>query len=106
MASHELRDAPESTVSESTWSSASKLSRKVRELANRSFHALKNGPRPVALTEARSNDILQDLRDLRNQIARLQHKIHERNLESLIPWVDALRHKVDDRLAQLRKAEE
>jgi hypothetical protein len=106
MARNELRDAPESTVSESTWSSASKLSRKVRELANRSFHALKAGPQHVALTEARSNDILQDLRDLRDQIARLQRKIHERNLESLIPWGDALKQKVDDRLVHTGKAEE
>ena len=94
------------TSQDSTWSSASKLSRKVRELAHRSYHALKTDPQPVALTEARSNEVLQDLRDLRDQVARLQHKIHERNLEALIPWVDALRRQVDDRLGHAGKAEE
>ena len=60
----------------------------------------------VAQAEAIPKDVLEDLRDLRDQIARLQHKIHTRNLEALIPWVDALKRQIDDRLADSGKAEE
>jgi hypothetical protein len=106
MATAERQHAPESTEHDSTWSNAPKLSRKVRELAHRSFHALKPGSDPVARTPAGPTDILEDLRDLRDQLARLQHKIHARKLVALIPWVDALKQQVDDRLGHSGKAEE
>jgi hypothetical protein len=100
------QDKPEATDQDSSWSSAPKLSRKVRELAHRSYHALKTPSPPVAETEALSNEVLQDLRDLRDQIARLQDKIHTRNLGALIPWVDALRRQVDVRIGHSGKAGE
>jgi hypothetical protein len=106
MASSELVNAPQPVGQDSSWSSASKLSRKVRELAHRSFHALNSIAHPVAQTEARSKEILQDLRDLHDQVAWLQHKIHARKLDSLIPWVDALRRQVDNRLGDAGKAEQ
>jgi hypothetical protein len=106
MASAPLKNTHEDTDSDSTWSNASKLSRKVRELANRSYHALKTPSPPVGRTEDVSSEVLQDLRDLRDQIARLQHKIHTRNLGALIPWVDALRRQVDVRIGHSGKAEE
>jgi hypothetical protein len=99
------QNAPETVGVDSSWSSAPKLSRKVRELADRSYHALNSGPQLVAETTARSQDVLQDLRDLRDQVAWLQHKIHDRKLDSLIPWVDALKRQVDNRLGDARKAE-
>lgn len=105
MASSELDNTPQTAGQDSSWSSASKLSRMVRELAHRSFHALNSIAQPVAQTEARSKEILQDLRDLRDQVAWLQHKIHARKLDSLIPWVDALRRQVDNRLSDVEKAE-
>jgi hypothetical protein len=105
MASTEPWNTLQTTANDSTWSSAPKLSRKVRELAHRSFRALKTASQADGQTQAPSNEILQDLRDLRDQVARLQHKIHERNLESLIPWVDALRHKVEDRLGPAARME-
>ncbi len=92
------QETPETTDQDSTWSSAPKLSRKVRELAHRSYHALKTSPQPAAQTQAPSNDVLDDLRNLRDQVARLQRKIYARNLEPLIPWVDALKRQIDDRL--------
>jgi hypothetical protein len=91
---------------DSSWSSAPKLSRKVRELAHRSFHATHSGARPIAEAQARSIDVVQDLRDLRDQVAWLHHKIHARKLDSLIPWVDALKRHVDNRLGDPRKAEQ
>jgi hypothetical protein len=100
------QDKPEATDQDSTWSSAPKLSRKVRELAHRSYHALKAPSPAVAQTEGVSNEVLHDLRDLRDQIARLQHKIHSRNLGALIPWVDALRRQIDVRIGHSGKAEE
>ncbi len=106
MASLEIDDAPQTVGVDSSWSSAPKLSRKVRELAHRSFHAIHSGSQAVAGTQARSQDVLQDLRDLRDQVAWLQHKIHARKLDSLIPWVDALRRQVDNRLDDAGKAEQ
>jgi hypothetical protein len=107
MANFPPQNTPEITDTDSTWSNAPKLSRKVRELAHRSFHALKTtGPQGVARAQADSNDVREDLRELRDQVARLQHKIYGRNLEALIPWVDALKRQIDDRLAETGKAEE
>ena len=106
MASSELENTPQPVGLDSSWSSAPKLSRKVRELAHRSFHAIHSGSQAVAETQARSQDVLQDLRDLRDHVAWLQHKIHARKLDSLIPWVDALRRQVDDRLGNSGKAEQ
>ncbi len=98
------QEKPETTDGDSTWSSAPKLSRKVRELAHRSYHALKTSPHPVARSQAASSDVLDDLRNLRDHVARLQQKIHTRNLEPLIPWVDALKRQIDDRLGDSGKA--
>jgi SMC interacting uncharacterized protein involved in chromosome segregation len=84
----------------SSWSSASKLSRKVRELAHRSYRALKAD----AQSQDGFTDIQQDLRDLRDQVARLQQKIHARQLSALIPWVDALRQQVEARLDNAGRA--
>jgi hypothetical protein len=106
MASFELDDAPQTVGVDSSWSSASKLSRKVRELAHRSFHAQNLIPQTLAQTQARSKEILHNMRDLRDQVAWLHHKIHARKLDSLIPWVDALRRQVDDRLGNSGKAEQ
>jgi hypothetical protein len=106
MASAPLKNTSESTETDSTWSSASKLSRKVRELAHGSYHVLKSASEPLAHTETVSSEVLQDLRDLRDQVARLQLKIHARNLGSLIPWVDALRRQVDTRIGHSGKAED
>ena len=106
MASGLPQNTPEKTDTDSTWSSAPKLSRKVRELAHRSFRALKTGPQGVARAQEGSKDVLDDLRDLRDQVARLQQKIYSRNLEALIPWVDALKRQLDDRLAETRKVGE
>ncbi len=103
MSSAELRETPESSPTDSTWSSAPKLSRKVRELAQRSFHALRFRSLLGSLNRARS---IEDLQDLRDQVVLLQQKIQGRNLEALIPWVDALRRQVDDRLDNARKEEE
>jgi hypothetical protein len=89
---------PEDSGQDSTWSSASKLSRKVRELAHRAHRAIRRPSRQ----EPRPDDVADDLRDLCQQVARLQRKIHERKLSSLIPWVDSLRQTVEDRLGDDR----
>ncbi len=96
----ELHDG---TSEDSTWSDAGKLSRKVRELAHRSYHALKTNAQPVALSQAGPEDIAEDLRNLCDQVARLQQKIHARRLRALTPWVDALRQQVEDRLGNVRR---
>jgi hypothetical protein len=88
---------------ESSWSSAVKLSRKVRELAERSSRALKAGAQPDPQNQAGSTDVVHDLRDLDDQVARLQQKIHTRRLGVLIPWVDALRQRLRDRLNNMGK---
>ncbi len=103
MSSADLENTPESLAQDSTWSSAPKLSRKVRELAQRSFHALRFRSLLGSFNRARS---IEDLQDLRDQVVLLQQKIQSRNLEALIPWVDALRRQVDDRLDHARKEEE
>ena len=103
MSSVDLQNTPEISAPDSTWSSAPKLSRKVRELAHRSFHALRFRSLLGSLNGARSTEDLQDLRD---QVVLLQQKIQHRNLEALIPWVDALRRQVDDRLDHTRKEAE
>jgi hypothetical protein len=100
-----FRDVSEAASQDSTWSNAAKLSRKVRELAGRSYRALKAGPRREAPAPTGPQDRGEDLRDLRAQVARLQQKIHERRFQTLIPWVDALRRKVDDRLATREKTD-
>jgi hypothetical protein len=92
------------TTDGSTWSNAAKLSRKVRELAHRSYHALKAGTQPDPQNQAGSTDIIHDLRELDDQVARLQQKIHARRLQALIPWVDALKQQVHDRLNNAKKA--
>jgi hypothetical protein len=101
----QTQDCLAETGSESTWSDAAKLSRKVREVAHRSYRALNPSTRTDAPAQARPEDLAEDLRDLCAQVARLQRKIHERRLNALIPWVDALRRRVEDRLELARKAE-
>ena len=98
MTSIRPEDFTEGTSQESTWSNPAKLSRKVRELAHRSYRALKASPRPDPRAPAASEDPAEDLRDLRAQVARLQQKIYQRGLKALIPWVDALGKQVEDRL--------
>jgi hypothetical protein len=100
------QEKPETTDGDSTWSNAPKLSRKVRELAHRSYHALKSGPQPVAQSPAASCDVLDDLRNLRDQVARLQRKIYARDLEPLMPWVDALKRQINDRLGDAGRTAE
>jgi hypothetical protein len=95
MTNTQPQELHEDATQDSSWSNASKLGRKVRELANRSSSALKAGTQADAQTQAVSRDILLDLRD---QVARLQQKIHARRLGALIPWVDALSQRVDERL--------
>ena len=95
----QLQDTQEGVDQDSTWSNPAKLSRKVRELAHRSYRALKADPRPDPRAPAASEDLAEDLRDLRAQVARLQQKIYQRGLKALIPWVDALEKQVEDRLA-------
>jgi len=90
------KDQPEGLDQESTWSSASKISRKVRELAHRSYHAMKTRSQPVPPALTLQQEIADDHRDLRDQVARLRQKIHARRLGALIPWVDALWNQVDD----------
>jgi hypothetical protein len=85
------RDEDDIAGQESTWSSASKLSRKVRELAHRSHQALKRG----TIGHEAHQPIDEDLRDLREQVRRLQRKIHERRLAALISWIDALQQMVE-----------
>jgi hypothetical protein len=67
-------------------------------MALRSHRALKAG------AQLSSEDIWEELRDLRDQVARLQQKIHSSRLGILIPWVDALRQQVEDRLRHERGA--
>jgi hypothetical protein len=90
------------TSSESTWSDAGKLSRKVRELAHRSHRVLRAGKRPDTVAQVSETEFARDVRDLRDQVARLQRKIHDRRLDALILWVDALRRQVE---AELRTRE-
>lgn len=105
MASLEFNNASQPTGLDSSWSSAPKLSRKVRELAHRSFYAIHSGAQPVTERQTRSPDVVQELSSLRDEVAWLQHKIHARKLDSLIPWVDALRRRVEDRFGDAPKAE-
>ena len=106
MAESELDNTPQTLGEESSWSSASKLSRKVRELAHWSFHAIRSSSQPIADTQPEAKYVVQDLRDLGRQVARLHQKIHARKIDSLIPWVDALKRQVDIRLADAAKAEQ
>jgi hypothetical protein len=98
-------ESPPNAGEDSTWSSAPKLSRKVRELALRSYRAVHCEPRLDGPKNASPEDAEQDLADLRNQLARLQQKIHARRLGVLIPWVDALRRQVEDRLGESEEVE-
>jgi hypothetical protein len=105
MTSVRLEDLPEGTSDDSTWSNPAKLSRKVRELAHRSYRALKAGTPPDAPAQAHAEELAEDLRELRAQVARLQQKVHERRLQALIPWVDGLRRELEQGLGNLRETE-
>jgi hypothetical protein len=98
-----FEDLAQGTSEDSTWSNPAKLSRKVRELAHRSYHALKAAP-PHAPAQARPEELAEDLGELRAQVARLQQKIHGRRLQPLIPWVDRLRRELEHRLGNLPEA--
>ena len=82
------------TSEDSSWSSGSKLGRKVREFAHRSHSALKAG---AQLPES-PNELVGDLGDPRDQVARLRQKIHERRLGPVISWVGALQQQLEDRV--------
>jgi hypothetical protein len=105
MTRFDTSEPPPSAGQDSTWSSAPKLSRKVRELALRSYRAVHSKPRLDGARNAGPEDVVEDLADLRNQLARLQRKIHERRLGVLIPWVDSLRRQVEERLGESGKVE-
>ncbi len=90
---------------DSTWSSPSKISRKVRELAHQSHRALKVVSQPHVLNPKVSQETSVDLNELRGQVARLQQKIHDRRLGVLVPWVDALRRQLEDRLGNSGSAD-
>jgi len=96
-------DFPASMDQSSTWSNPAKISRKVRELAHQSHRALKAAAHPHVLAPRDSQDRPTDLRELRNQVVRLQQKIHARRLGVLVPWVDALRQRIEDLLASTEK---
>jgi hypothetical protein len=98
MINNQTENWPASTGSDSTWSDPGKLSRKVRELAHRLHRALGASQRPDGVAPASETDITREVRDLRDQVARLHRKIHDRRLEALIPWVDALRWRVENAL--------
>jgi hypothetical protein len=100
MANIQPDGSQELETQESTWSDASKLSRKVRELAHRAHRAM----RPPTRSQASADPVGDDPSDLRNQVARLQRKIHQRQLRALVPWVDALRRQVDARLEKDEEA--
>ncbi len=89
MASAERQETPKGVSEDSTWSSAPKLSSKVRELAHRSFHALKANPQPATHIQRQSIEVVQDLRDLRDQIARLHAKS---TIETSALWSPGLTH--------------
>jgi hypothetical protein len=94
----QLRESHDDASLSATWSDAPKLSQKIRELGQRSYCAFKAGSLPLAGDQAISRAAAHELQDLRDQVARLQRKVHARKLNGLIPWVDALRQQVDDRL--------
>ncbi len=98
-------DTRAKSIDESSWSHASKISRKVRELAYRTHMALTTAAQRSRQARAGSEDIETDLRDLRDQVVRLQQKIHIQRLGVLVPWVDALRRQVESRLAEPQKTE-
>ena len=103
MTNTQPQESHDNTNDDSTWSNAGKLSRKVRELAHRSYHALYPGSNRDDRLRSEPAEIAEDLRDLCEQVARLQQKIHARRLGALIPWVDALRQQVEDGLDQTGK---
>ncbi len=97
----QTNESQEVTNDDSTWSNPDKLSRKVRELANRSYRVLKAGTHQDAPSPKREpQDTAENLSDLRAQVAHLHQKIHARRLGVLVPWVDALRLQVEDRLGK------
>jgi hypothetical protein len=89
---------------DSTWSNPEKLSRKVRELVSRSHRALRERTRPAAVAPPSHEVARDDLRDLREQVSQLQQKIRTLQLVPLIPWVDALRRRVEEQFDRERDA--
>jgi hypothetical protein len=68
-------------------------------LAHRSHGVLRAGKRPDSVAQVSETEFAQDIRDLRDKVARLRRKIHDRQLYALIPWVDALRRQLEAGLA-------
>ncbi len=60
MANTQPEELHEETSEDSTWSNAAKLSRKVRELAHRSYRVLKPGKQPEFPVQASPEDIAED----------------------------------------------
>jgi hypothetical protein len=97
---------PASVGQDRTWSSPDKLSRKVRELAHRSRAALKAAGQPHVQALKSTESGREAIRYLRNQVARLQQTIHCQRLWVLIPWVDALRRRLEERLSSQERQEQ
>jgi hypothetical protein len=95
MTSTQTQNWPDARCSGSTWSDAGKLSRRVCELAHRSHRVLRAGKRPNDVAQVSETEFARDVRDLRDQFARLRRKIHDRRLYALILCVDALRRQVE-----------
>jgi hypothetical protein len=72
MRNAQTQNWPAATSSDSTWSAAGKLSRKVGEWAHRSYQFLTTRSRTDAPVQASPEDVVRDYRDLRDQIAGLQ----------------------------------
>jgi hypothetical protein len=98
MADVRFQDLRGDAGQDSTWSKPAKLSCKVRELAHPSHRVLRGRTRPAAVARPGSDNIQGDLRDLRDQIARLQRKVFAPRIGALVPWVDALGKQVEKRL--------
>ena len=62
------------------------------------------GSRGRAPARPGHGELAEEIRDLRGQVARLQRKIHALQLGGLVPWVDALAKRVEDRFHDEGKA--
>jgi hypothetical protein len=82
----------------STWSNPAKISRKVRELAHRSHKLLNERSSPHLPVREVEESRREESRELRNQVAKLHKSIHARRLGVLVPWIDALRRQLEERL--------
>ncbi len=83
----QLESPHENASQDSTWSSAPELRKKVRELAHRGHRTLE-APRQCPECP---EDLGEDPRDLREQVAKLHRRIHQRCLGGLVAWINALK---------------